>query len=94
MAEPLQVEWRRDQVPQDLIDLRNELRSLPYALRKKLLPLCERVGYHTQLQARLVKIAQEAVDQLQLDVKYLMFDLEATRRERDCYRQQLEELFD
>ena len=32
---------------------------------------------------RLLRIAQEAVDQLQLDVKYLQFDLEATRRERD-----------
>ena len=28
--------------------------------------------------------------QLRLDMKYLMFDLEATRRERDGYRQELE----
>lgn len=35
------------------------------------------------MQERVIKIAQDAVDQLQLDVKYLIFDLEATKRERD-----------
>jgi hypothetical protein len=34
---------------------------------------------------------QDALAQLRLDMKYLMFDLEATRRERDDYRQKLEE---
>lgn len=29
--------------------------------------------------------------QLRLDMKYLMFDLEATRRERDEFRRKLEE---
>jgi hypothetical protein len=30
---------------------------------------------------------QEALSQLRLDMKYLVFDLEATRRERDALRQ-------
>ena len=34
---------------------------------------------------------QEALSQLRLDMKYLVFDLEATRRERDCYREQIED---
>ena len=45
-----------------------------------------------RLQGRLVKVAQDAVDQLQLDVKYLLFDVEATRRERDELRELLEEI--
>jgi hypothetical protein len=31
------------------------------------------------------------LSQLRLDMKYLMFDLEATRRERDDYKRQLED---
>jgi hypothetical protein len=34
---------------------------------------------------------QDALSQLRLDMKYLMFDLEATRRERDDFRRKLEE---
>jgi hypothetical protein len=34
---------------------------------------------------------QDALSQLRLDMKYLMFDLEATRRERDDYRRKVEE---
>jgi hypothetical protein len=94
MAESLRTEWRKDHVPQELIELRNHMDKLPAHLRDRLLPLCERVGHYTRLQGRLVKIAQDAVDQLQLDVKYLMFDLEATRRERDEFRNQLEELLE
>jgi hypothetical protein len=33
---------------------------------------------------------QEALSQLRLDMKYLLFDLEATRRERNEYRRCLE----
>jgi hypothetical protein len=32
--------------------------------------------------------------QLRLDMKYLVFDLEATRRERDDYRRQVEGIGD
>jgi hypothetical protein len=31
----------------------------------------------------LLNLVQEALSQLRLDMKYLVFDLEATRRERD-----------
>lgn len=33
-----------------------------------------------------LKWLQEAISQLRVDVKYLIFDLEATRRERDEYK--------
>jgi hypothetical protein len=90
MAKPLPLEWRKDQhIPQELIDLRNYLDRLPLPVRQQLIPLCERVGHFARLQNRLVRIAQDAVDQLQLDIKYLVFDLEATRRERDEFRERL-----
>jgi hypothetical protein len=36
-------------------------------------------------------LVQEALSQLRLDMKYLVFDLEATRRERDALRNQSDE---
>jgi hypothetical protein len=35
---------------------------------------------------RILNLVQEALAQLRLDMKYLVFDLEATRRERDRYK--------
>jgi len=37
-----------------------------------------------------MQLIQDALGQLRLDMKYLMFDLEATRRERDEYKTKLE----
>jgi hypothetical protein len=92
MAKPMSVEWRKDQYPQELMDLRHHLDQLPLPLRDKLLPLIERVGHFSRLQSKLVHIAQDAVDQLQLDVKYLVYDLETTRRERDELKEILDTL--
>jgi len=93
MAKPLSLDWRKDpQLPNDLINLRNHLEQLPLPLREQLVPLCDRAGHFARLQNRLVRIAQDAVDQLQLDIKYLLFDLEATRRERDDLRGQLDSM--
>ena len=90
MARPLPLEWRKDQqLPPELLELRSHLDDLPRPLRERLIPLCERIGHFARLQSRLVRIAQDAVDQLQLDIKYLVFDLEATRRERDELREHL-----
>ena len=45
----------------------------------------------TKRRRRILTLVQDALSQLRLDMKYLMFDLEATRRERDDYRLKLEE---
>jgi hypothetical protein len=90
MAESVRTTTTKDQLPRELLELRTHLDLLPGYLRDKLVPLCERLSHFVRLQGRLVRIAQEAVDQLQLDVKYLTFDLEATRRERNAYRAELE----
>ncbi len=50
-----------------------------------------RVSDSIQRRRRILNLVQEALSQLRLDVKYLMFDLETTRRERDQLQAQLEE---
>jgi hypothetical protein len=45
---------------------------------------------HTR-RKRLLTLVQEALSQLRLDMKYLVFDLEATRRERDALQKKLGE---
>ena len=40
---------------------------------------------HVRLQAHLLSL-QDALDHLRIVVKYLKFDLEATQRERDYYK--------
>jgi hypothetical protein len=92
MTEPMKLEWRKDQVPAELTELRTHLDKLPLTVREKLIPLCERVSHYTRLQGKLVRVAQDAVDQLNLDIKYLLFDLEATRRERNELRTLLDEI--
>ena len=37
-------------------------------------------------KVKILKLVQEALGQLRVDMKYLMFDLEATRRERDEFK--------
>jgi hypothetical protein len=44
----------------------------------------------SQRRRRILALIQEALAALRLDMKYLAFDLEATRRERDEFRRQLE----
>jgi hypothetical protein len=51
----------------------------------------ERVAESILRRRRILNLVQEALSQLRLDVKYLMFDLETTRRERDQLQAQLEE---
>lgn len=35
---------------------------------------------------RILSVVRDMISQLRLDMKYLMFDLEATRRERDHFK--------
>jgi hypothetical protein len=92
MAPPLPVSTSREPLPKEMLELCREVGLLPLPQRQKLSPLCERVGHLLQLQGRLLRIAQDTVDQLQLDVKYLLFDLEVTRRERDSLKQERENM--
>ena len=92
MAEPLHSSGGGEPLPREMLELCGQVGLLSLPQRNKLGPLCERVGHLLQLQGRLLRIAQDTVDQLQLDVKYLLFDVEVTRRERDALKQELENM--
>jgi len=79
------------ELPQDLSLLRAQIEALPPEIRVQLDPALARVVESTQRRRRILGMVQDALGQLRLDMKYLMFDLEATRRERDDYRQRLEQ---
>jgi len=80
-----------EELPADFLELGRLLGSLPVAERAKIEPLFTRVLESTRRRRRILALVQDALSQLRLDMKYLMFDLEATRRERDEYRRKLEE---
>jgi hypothetical protein len=76
-----------DELPKDVGDLAAAIAVLPAEHRARLEPLVFRVVDSTRRRRRILNLVQEALSQLRLDMKYLVFDLEATRRERDALRQ-------
>ena len=80
-----------EELPADLVEMASVIQSLPVEHRIQLESLFGRVTDATKRRRRILNLVQDALGQLRLDMKYLMFDLEATRRERDEYRQKLEE---
>ena len=80
-----------DEVPQEIADLARAIAQLPGQLREKVDPAMVRVIESVKRRRRILSLVQDALSQLRLDMKYLAFDLEATRRERDDYRRQLED---
>ncbi|MGB1929937.1 MAG: transcriptional regulator [Mariniblastus sp.] len=75
-----------EQLPMDLNDLLSAVKTLPEQYRQKLERPLNRVTDYTRRRRRILNLVQEAMSQLRMDIKYLMFDLEATRRERDSYK--------
>lgn len=81
-----------DDVPADLVELTQAIEQLPLEHRIRLLPSLRRVTESSVRRRRILSLVQEALGQLRLDMKYLVFDLEATRRERDEFLQKLNDL--
>ncbi|HUE74839.1 MAG TPA: transcriptional regulator [Pirellulaceae bacterium] len=75
-----------DELPKDVADLAAAIAALPAEHRSRLEPMMFRVVESTRRRRRILNLVQEALSQLRLDMKYLVFDLEATRRERDALR--------
>ena len=81
------VKTKQDEpLPMDLNDLMQVVSELPEEYRTRLDKPLKRVVEYTRRRRRILNLIQEALSQLRMDMKYLMFDLEATRRERDSYR--------
>lgn len=75
-----------DELPRDIVELMGAISSLPIEHQLGLAPLMDKVVESTRRRRRILNLVQEALGQLRLDMKYLIFDLEATRRERDELR--------
>ncbi len=78
--------------PNELIDLQKVIDALPPAQRLTIQPAFQRVVESTNRRRKILQLVQDSIGQLRLDMKYLVFDLEATRRERDSYQRQIEEM--
>ncbi len=74
----------------DLTQLIGLVADLPPQYRDRIQPVLGRVVESTQRRRRILTLVQEALSQLRLDMKYLVFDLEATRRERDKFKSLVE----
>ena len=80
-----------NEIPRELAELGQLIVTLPSARKHELETAFQRVVDSVHRRRRTLEVVQEALSQLRLDVKYLMFDLDATRLERDRLRQQMEE---
>lgn len=87
-------ETKQDEIPTDLLELIAAIDALPVEHRVGLLPALRRVTESSVRRRRILTLVQEALGQLRLDMKYLVFDLEATRRERDEFLEKLNQLGD
>lgn len=79
-----------DETPDELVALTRAIEALPAEHREALRPTMNRVLECSNRRRKILQMVQEALGQLRLDMKYLVFDLEATRRERDSYRRQID----
>lgn len=77
-------------LPRELLDLAKVITALPDEFQNELEPVYSRVLDSVKRRRRILSLVQEALAQLRLDIKYLMFDLEVTRKERDELRERLE----
>lgn len=76
---------------QKLSELVSEIGTLPSSERGKLEALAEETKERHKKLRQTVSSLQSSIDYLRLSIKYLLFDLEATRRENSYLRKMLEE---
>ena len=74
-----------------LAELVQEIGTLPPQERKRLENLAEETKKRHRELRETVGNLQESIDFLRLSIKYLLFDLEATRRENAYLRKMMEQ---
>jgi hypothetical protein len=72
-----------EQVPTELVELKERIQGQPAPVRAELEPLIDEVMEHALFRSRVMLIAREALQRFRLDLASVRFDLEATRRERE-----------
>ncbi|QDU36410.1 hypothetical protein Mal4_06960 [Maioricimonas rarisocia] len=81
----------QDDIPRELVELGRSIAELPEEHFQKIEQHYVQVVDCVRRRRRILNLVQEALAQLRLDIKYLMFDLDVTRQERDTLQQQLEQ---
>jgi len=76
-----------------LTELLRLVDDLPAEHRPNFYTILDRLVACVERRQRMLGYVQDSLNQMSLDLKYLIFDLEATRRERDEYRSLLESPF-
>ena len=82
----------RNEIPSELVELGELISSVQSPRQDELIVKYGQVVESVRRRRRILTLVQEALSQLRLDVKYLMFDLEVTRRERDALKEQVERM--
>ncbi len=92
MSSPNRInETEANSLPAEMQELARLVDGISGPEKRALSIAYDRVAESILRRRRILNLVQEALSQLRLDVKYLMFDLETTRRERDQLQAQLEE---
>jgi chromosome segregation ATPase len=74
-----------------LAELVAEIETLPLEERERLRKLADETRDRHEQIKKSVDTLQESIDFLRLGIKYMLFDLEATRRENNYLRKMLEQ---
>ena len=74
----------------ELAELLRLVDALPTECRPDFYRVLDRLAVCLERRQRMLGYVQDSLNQMSLDLKYLIFDLEATRRERDEYRNMLD----
>jgi hypothetical protein len=74
-----------------LNELVKEIGSIPTQEREKLIMLAKKTQQQRKAIKNSVTSLQESLDYLRVSIKYMIFDLEATRRENTYLRKLLED---
>jgi len=78
-----------EEVHADISSLVMVIQTMPSEVQLALAPALVQVNNTLVRKKKILKLVQDALSQLRLDMKYLIFDLEATRRERDGLKEEL-----
>ncbi len=76
---------------QNVNELLTQIGSMPDSEQAKLAALAKETKQRHERIKQSVSSLQDSIDYLRLSVKYILFDLEATRRENAYLRKVLEE---
>ena len=74
-----------------LLDLIEQIKRFPEAKRESIEMLAGELGKKYEDLRNSLVLLQDTLDSLRLNVKYLLFDLEATKKENTALRKKLEE---